>query len=301
MSKLIVVESPGKVKKIKAYLGEGWKVEASLGHVRDLPENDLGVTVTDGFRPTYEILKGKASVVRRLLKAIKEADEVYLATDLDREGEAIAWHILDLARVPKKKPVYRVTFTAITKAAVLAAIATPRQIDLNLVEAQQTRRMVDRLVGYMATALVSRGLGGKYSAGRVQSVCLRLVVERERDIRTFQPQRYASLAATLKTVGGVFQAALATIKGKPVERLSIAQVDGLLRNLSAPVFWVSELRSSQQTRRPAPPFTTSSLQRAASVALGLSPDQTMNLAQTLYEAGYITYMRTGGVDVAPEP
>src|SRR5712692_10458728 len=225
MSKLIVVESPGKVKKIKAYLGDGWKVEASLGHIRDLPENDLGVTVTDGFRPTYEILKGKASVVRRLLKAIKEADEVYQATDPDREGEAIAWHILDLAHIPlqpsaaRKKPVYRVTFTAITKAAVLAAIATPRQIDQNLVEAQQTRRMVDRLVGYMATALVSRGLGGKYSAGRVQSVSLRLVVERERDIRTFQPERYASLAATLKTVGGAFQAALATIKGKPVERL----------------------------------------------------------------------------------
>src|SRR5258708_13656421 len=153
MSKLIVVESPGKVKKIKGWMGDGWKVEASLGHVRDLPENDLGVAVADGFRPTYEILKGKASVVRRLLKAIREADEVYLATDPDREGEAIAWHILDLARVPKKKPVYRLTFTAITKAAVLAAIATPRQIDQTLVEAHQTRRMAARLVGDMRTPL----------------------------------------------------------------------------------------------------------------------------------------------------
>src|SRR5690349_10036674 len=154
--KLIIVESPSKVKKVKSYVGEGWRVEASMGHVRDLPDNALGIVVADSFRTDYEILKGKQNTVRRLLKAMKEADEDYLATDPDREGEAIAWHLLELAHLPKKKPVYRITFTAITKAAVLAAIQAPRQIDTNLVEAQQTRRVVDRLVGYMASSLVSR-------------------------------------------------------------------------------------------------------------------------------------------------
>ncbi len=298
--KLIIVESPAKIAKIKSFLGEGWRVEASTGHVRDLPQHDLGIIIADSFRTVYEIVKSKQNIVRRLMKAIKDADEVYLATDPDREGEAIAWHLLELARLPKKKPVYRVTFNAITKAAVQAAIAAPRQLDGNLVEAQQTRRVIDRLVGYMASSMVSRGLGGKFSAGRVQSVSLRLVVERERDIRAFVPEHYATLSATLKTVGGTFQAKLDTIKGQPVERLTTEQVDGLLRNLKAPVFWVGKVTSSEQSRRPAPPFTTSSLQQAASIALGLSPDATMQLAQKLYEDGAITYMRTDSVEVAPE-
>src|SRR5258708_30089456 len=185
MSKLLIGESPAKVPKIRSFLGDGWRVEESLGHVRDLPQNDLGIALNDSFKPVYEILKGKESQVRRLMKAIREADAIYLATDPDREGEAIAWHILELAHVPKKKPVNRVTFTAITKAAVLAAIASPRQLDDNLVEAHQARRLVDRLDGYMASALVCRALNGLYSAGPVQSMCLRLLVERRAEIKAF--------------------------------------------------------------------------------------------------------------------
>jgi DNA topoisomerase-1 len=300
MTKLMIVESPAKVKKIKSFLGEGWRVEASMGHVRDLPTSDLGVVIADGFRPDYRILKGQENTVRRLLRAIKQAEAVYLATDPDREGEAIAWHILELARPPKKKPIYRVTFNAITKSAVLAAVEAPRQLDTNLVEAQQTRRIVDRLVGYMVSSLVCRALNGRYSAGRVQSVCLRLVVEREREVRHFQSKRYWTLDAKLNTLGGSLTARLVNIKGTRVEQFTAEQVEGLTRNLAGSVFWVSQVEVVEKNRRPAPPFTTSSLQQAASKALSLSPDQTMRLAQILYEAGYITYMRTDGVAIAPE-
>src|SRR5258708_1405768 len=300
MSKLLIVESPSKVPKMWSFLGEGWRVEASLGHVRDLPQNDLGIALSDGFKPVYEILKGKESQVRRLMKAIREADAIYLATDPDREGEAIAWHILELAHVPKKKPGHRVTFTAITKAGVLAAIATPRQLDDNLVEAQQARRLVDRVVGYMASALVCRALSGRYSAGRVQSVCLRLVGEREAEIKAFVAQQYWTLDVRLNTVGGGFTARLTNVKGKKVEHLSAEQVEQIVRGLDGGVFWVGAVEQGEQNRRPAPSFTTSSLQQAASKALGLSPDKTMELAQVLYEAGLITYMRTDGVSIAPE-
>src|SRR5688572_28243755 len=195
--KLVIVESPAKAKTIQKYLGRGFRVEASMGHVRDLPKSDLGVDVDDGFEPVFEVSKGKDKVVASLKRSIRQAEAVYLATDPDREGEAIAWHITQAAGIPRSKPVYRVEFTEITRNAVQQAIAHPRQIDANLVDAQQARRVLDRLVGYKLSPLlwdkVKRGL----SAGRVQSVAVRLVVEREREIEAFIPQEYWTIEADL--------------------------------------------------------------------------------------------------------
>lgn len=190
---LVIVESPSKAKKIAGFLGEGWRVEACRGHVRDLPRTELGIAVEQNFHPTYELLPGKGNMVRRILKAAKDADAIYLATDPDREGEAIAWHLLQMTRLPKDKPIYRSTFSAITKQAVLDAIQNPRQLDTALVEAQQTRRIVDRLVGYLVSPLACKALGSRLSAGRVQSVCLRLAVEREREIEAFTPRLIGKL------------------------------------------------------------------------------------------------------------
>ncbi|MCD4685051.1 MAG: type I DNA topoisomerase [Anaerolineae bacterium] len=300
MAKLLIVESVAKTSKISSFLGSGWRVEATRGHVRDLPKDTLGVEVSVDFRPDYHVLPRQANTVRRLLKAIREAEAVYVATDPDREGEAIAWHMLQLADLPPDKPVYRVTFTAITAAAVQAAIESPRSLDINLIEAQQTRRIVDRLVGYLVSPVACQALDGRYSAGRVQSACLRLVVERERAIAAFTSETYWTLDAHLKADAGEFIARLRTIKDQTVERLSHEQVQSLTAGLTNAVFWVGSVRHGEQRRNPAPPFTTSTLQQAASQALELSPERTMQIAQRLYEAGQITYHRTDGVDVAPE-
>ncbi len=298
--KLVIVESPAKSKKIAGFLGPGWRVEASLGHVRDLPEDALGVEVEADFRPTYTVLPGKGNVVKKLLKAIKEAEAVYVATDPDREGEAIAWHLLKLANVPKDKPVYRAAFHAITQDAVREAVTHPRPLDVNLVEAQQARRIVDRLVGYLASPLAAKALDGKFSAGRVQSVCLRLVVEREREIADFTPQPYWTLALKLAADGEEFTVKLHRVKGADSTFKTREPLDKLVMLLNGAQVWVGKSGQTVKTRHPLPPFTTSSLQQAASKALGLSPDRTMALAQTLYENGMITYMRTDGVSVAPE-
>ncbi len=297
--KLLIVESPAK-KRIAGYLGPGWRVEATRGHVRDLPQDKLGVEVDEDFRPLYEVLPRQANTVRRLIKAMRDAGAVYVATDPDREGEAIAWHVLQLAELPPDKPVYRVTFTAITESAVKAAVEQPRSLDVNLVEAQQTRRIVDRLVGYLVSPLACQALDGRYSAGRVQSACLRLVVEREREIAAFTPVPYWTLDVRLSAESGEFTARLRTVKGRLAERLNPDQVAALASGLKAAVYWVGHVQRGEQVRRPAPPFTTSALQQAASRALGLSPERTMQIAQRLYEAGLITYHRTDGADVAPE-
>ncbi len=298
--KLVIVESPAKSKKIAGFLGSGWRVEACLGHVRDLPETELGVEVAADFRPTYEVLPGKSNVVKKLLKAIKDAEAVYVATDPDREGEAIAWHLLKLANVPKDKPVYRALFHAITQDAVREAVVHPRALDVNLVEAQQARRIVDRLVGYLASPLAAKALDGKFSAGRVQSVCLRLVVEREREIEGFTPETYWTLGLKLAAEGGEFTAKLHRVKGADSTFKTREPLDKLMTLLQTAQMWVGKAGRSVKARNPLPPFTTSSLQQAASKGLGLSPDKTMALAQTLYEQGWITYMRTDGVSIAPE-
>lgn len=299
--KLVIVESPAKAKKIAGFLGSGWRVEACLGHVCDLPEAELGVEVAADFRPTYEVLPGKVNLVKKLLKAIKEAEAVYVATDPDREGEAIAWHLLKLANLPKDKLVYRALFHAITQDAVRQAVAQPRALDINLVEAQQTRRIVDRLVGYLASPLAAKTLDGKFSAGRVQSVCLRLVVEREREIEAFTPEITWTLALKLAADGSEFTAKLHHIKGADSSAFKTREpLDRIAALLQTAHIWVGKAGRTVKARSPLPPFTTASMQQAAAKGLGLSPDRTMTLAQTLYEQGLITYMRTDGLSVASE-
>jgi DNA topoisomerase-1 len=298
--RLLLTESPSKVKTLKTIAGQGWRVEATRGHVRDLPQDKLGVEVNEDFRPLYEVPQRQANTVRRLIKAMRDAEAIYVATDPDREGEAIAWHILQLAELPPHKPVYRISFTAITESAVKTALASPRPLDVNLVEAQQARRIVDRLVGYLVSPLACEALDGRYSAGRVQSACLRMVVERERRIAAFTPETFWTLNARLGVETGEFTVRINTVKGQKVEHLTREQITALTGGLNNAVFWVGSARHEEQIRRPTSPFTTSTLQQAASSALGLSPERTMQIAQRLYEAGQITYMRTDGVEIAPE-
>ncbi len=298
--KLVIVESPKKARAIKGFLGEGWHVEASRGHVRDLPETELGVDVDGGFRPQYEVLPGKGNLVKKLVKAIRAADEVYLATDPDREGEAIAWHLLQLAGNLKSKHVYRAVFNAITASAVKAALAEPRPLDEALVEAQSARRIVDRLVGYLVSPVACKALDGRLSAGRVQSIALRLVVEREREIESFTPETFFTLKARFAVDGIQFEANLHRLKDADVRFSAREQAEKVAGLLSGASFWVGKAGQTLKLRNPLPPFTTSSLQQAAAKGLGLSPEKTMQLAQTLYEQGLITYHRTDGVAVAPE-
>ena len=298
MSKLMIVESQAKAGTIQEYLGEGWQVAASLGHIRDLPKETLGVDVNADFAPTYLVSGEKVRFVARLTKLMHEAEAVYLATDPDREGEAIAWHLLAVAKV--YQPVFRVTFNAITKEAVRTAIANPRKLDMPLVEAQQTRRIVDRLVGYLASPVASRTLDGSYSAGRVQSACLRLIVERDQAIADFKPQDYWTVALNLRHADHAFTVDLHQIKGadKQFRQREIAeQVVELIQSCH---LWVMDCQIRQEKRYPPPPFTTSTLQQAASQQQGVSPEAVMQTAQVLYEAGVITYHRTDGVTVAPE-
>src|SRR6476660_2080900 len=311
MSKnLVIVESPAKARTIERYLGDDYRVLASYGHVRDLPENPgkgkFGVDVDNDFAPEYVISDDRRKQVSEITKAAKTADMVYLATDLDREGEAIAWHVAEAANVPASK-TQRVTFNEITEGAIRDAFAHPRQIDTNLVDAQQTRRIVDRLVGYTLSPLLSRKIRSGLSAGRVQSVAVRLVVEREREIQAFTAREYWTLEAILATERGetfaaelirIDGAALDVGDGETAERHAAA-----IRELRPKV---TKLGTRKQSRSPAPPFTTSTLQQEASRKLGFSPKRTMSVAQRLYEGvdtpdghvGVITYMRTDSTAIA---
>ena len=334
--KLVIVESPAKAKTIQKYLGRGFRVEASMGHVRDLPKSDLGVDVDDGFAPVYEVSKGKEKVVAALKRSIRAADAVYLATGPDREGEAIAWHITQAAGIPRGKPIFRVEFSEITRNAVQQAIANPRQIDHNLVDAQQARRVLDRLVGYKLSPLlwdkVMRGL----SAGRVQSVAVRLVVERERDIEAFVPQEYWTIeadlakretgdlrletsrtseqASSLKSpASNSFRAVLIERAGKKLDKFAIDTKDAaqtIVDDLDGADYVVRKITRKDKRRTAAPPFTTSTLQQEAGRKLGFSAKRTMIVAQQLYEGidvggadgtvGLITYMRTDSFNIARE-
>src|SRR4051812_18688206 len=311
MSKnLVIVESPAKARTIERYLGPDYRVLASYGHVRDLPENPgkgkFGVDVDRDFAPEYVISDDRRKQVAEITKAAKSADTVFLATALDREGGAIAWHVAEAANVPPGK-TRRVTFNEITEGAIRDAFAHPRQIDTNLVDAQQTRRIVDRLVGYTLSPLLSRKVRSGLSAGRVQSVAVRLVVEREREITAFVAREYWTLQALLATAAGeTFAAELVRIDGAA---LDVADGETAERHASA----IRELRpkvtklgTRKQSRSPAPPFTTSTLQQEASRKLGYSPKRTMSVAQRLYEGidtqdghvGVITYMRTDSTAIA---
>ena len=307
MTSLVVVESPAKAKTINKYLGRDYKVLASYGHVRDLPAKDGSVRPDEDFAMSWATDTASNKRLKEIADAAKASDAIYLATDPDREGEAISWHVLDVLnkkRAIKDKPVRRIVFNAITKKAVTDAMAHPRDIDTDLVEAYLARRALDYLVGFNLSPVLWRKLPGSRSAGRVQSVALRLVCEREDEIERFEPQEYWRVLAHMKTAGGEpFTANLASWQGKRVQRLDIK--DGETANtiktmLEAASFRIASVEAKPTKRNPGPPFTTSTLQQAASSRMGFPPARTMQVAQRLYESGTITYMRTDGVQMAPE-
>ena len=312
VTSLVIVESPAKAKTINKYLGSAYKVLASYGHVRDLPAKDGSVRPDEGFAMDWTADAASTKRLREITDAAKASDAIYLATDPDREGEAISWHVFDVLkkrRVLKDKPVRRVVFNAITKKAVTDAMAAPRDIDAPLVEAYLARRALDYLVGFNLSPVLWRKLPGSRSAGRVQSVALRLVCEREDEIDRFVPQEYWRILAHMRTEGGdPFIANLASWRGKRVQRLDVKteeharEIEGMLKGAT---FRVGSVEAKPTKRNPGPPFTTSTLQQAASSRLGFAPARTMQVAQRLYEGigemgGLITYMRTDGVQMAPE-
>ena len=301
---LLIVESPSKAKTIEKYLGKGWRVIASVGHVRDLVPENGSVDTEHDFAMRWQIMPGKERQIKLITDEVKKADAVYLASDPDREGEAIAWHLLDILRAKKllaDKKVYRVAFHEITKKAVLAAIESPREIDSNLVDAYLVRRALDYLIGFGISPLLWRRNLGK-SAGRVQSVAVKLVVDREREIEAFKPTEYWSLDAICN---GDFKAALSKFGGEKIEKMSIgnqSQMDDVLAKIGSPVINASVINIDRKktTRRAAAPFTTSTLQQEAARKLYFSSKRTMSTAQKLYEQGLITYMRTDATNLSAD-
>ncbi|MBO7720901.1 MAG: type I DNA topoisomerase [Kiritimatiellae bacterium] len=311
--KLLIVESPAKAKTIGKYLGSEFTVKSSVGHVRDLPKDSKAIKIVEKgpdsweFQPTYVISEGKTKVVNELKSAAREASEIYLASDPDREGEAIAWHLKEvLARAAAGKPFRRVTYNEITRPAVLKAVESPRDIDMPLVNAQQARRILDRIVGYKVSPLLWKNVNctnnRSLSAGRVQSVALRLLVERQREIEAFKPETYYLMGVEARKPGDgrSFTARLARLDGGKPDIRDRKTADNVLLDLSGADLEVSDVKEQPKVRRPLPPFTTSSLQQASSSVLGYSPGRTMKLAQALYERGIITYMRTDSVNVSEQ-
>ena len=312
--KLLIVESPAKAKTIAKYLGGDFTVKSTVGHIRDLPKENNAITITpegEGkwrFEPHYIISEGRQKVVSELKSAMKGASEVYLASDPDREGEATAWHLKEvLEPVAGGKPFHRVTYNEITKSAVTKAVAEPREIDMPRVDAQQARRILDRLVGYKVSPLLWKYIqcpnNRTLSAGRVQSVALRLLVERQREIDAFKPEKYYLLGVEAKKRSGhgeSFAAKLARYDGEKPDVKDRQSADNMLLDLAGAHLEVIDLKALPKTRHALPPFTTSTLQQAASSVLGISPGKTMKLAQSLYEQGRITYMRTDSVNVSEQ-
>ncbi|MBC2662089.1 type I DNA topoisomerase [Novosphingobium flavum] len=301
---LVIVESPAKAKTIEKYLGKGYKVLASYGHIRDLPPKDGSVRPDEAFAMDWELYGDKASRVKAITDAAKEADRLILATDPDREGEAISWHVRELLakRRALPKEVERVTFNAITKDTILAAMQAPRELDQDLIDAYLARRALDYLFGFTLSPVLWRKLPGAKSAGRVQSVALRLIVEREREIELFRAQEYWSVIARLEQGGTEFPARLVKFAGEKLERLSLGDEGTAMKAkalVESATFRVEEVETKPTRRNPYPPFTTSTLQQEAARKLGFSASHTMRVAQTLYEAGAITYMRTDGVQMDP--
>lgn len=321
---LIIVESPSKIKTLRKFLGDEYLLESSVGHVRDLPEKEFGIDLEHDFDPTYVIMPDKLEVINKLKKAAKLCKTVYLSPDPDREGEAIAWHIAQI--LPPEIPIKRISFNSLTKETVLKAIQQPRQIDISLVNAQQARRLLDRIVGYKISPIlnrrIQRGKEGFVSAGRVQSVALKLVVDREKEIEAFKPVEYWNLAALLKgePEGRAFKAGLYSVDGKRVEKEVVEgkdyqiigdkeTADAILAKMQDGPYIVLTVDKKEKKRNPPPPFITSTLQQEASRHHGFSSAKTMSVAQKLYEGidlgnegpeGLITYMRTDSVRIAPE-
>ena len=305
---LVIVESPAKVKTIKKFLGSRYDVEASMGHVRDLPKSKLGIDVENDFEPNYITIRGKGDLLARLRKAAKNADHVYLATDPDREGEAISWHLISALNLKQDK-IKRITFNEITKNAVKASLKAPRDIDMNLVNAQQARRALDRMVGYEISPVLWKKVKRGLSAGRVQSVALRLIAKREKEISEFIPTEYWTLDADFAVPGQKkpLTARLSGTDKKPISGRS--EMDGILDELKGAVYEVAEVKHGERVRKAPLPFTTSTLQQDASNRLGFSTSKTMRIAQQLYEGvdiekegtlGLITYLRTDSTRIAAE-
>jgi DNA topoisomerase-1 len=303
--KLVVVESPAKAKTIEKYLGSGHRVLASFGHVRDLPPKDGSVDPDKAFEMLWQVSPDRARQLKAITDEAKNADTLILATDPDREGEAISWHIREVLRQKKALPanVQRVTFNAITNNAVTEAMKKPRGLDEDLIDAYKARRALDYLVGFTLSPILWRKLPGAKSAGRVQSVALRLIVDREREIEVFKPQEYWSVSASFEADGQTFVGRLVQLDGKKIERLTIGNkgdADAAKSVVEAGRFTVSSVETKPFSKNPPPPFTTSTLQQEAARKLGFSASHTMRVAQGLYEDGLITYMRTDGIDMAPE-
>ena len=309
-TKLVIVESPAKAKTIKKYLGKGFDVMASMGHVRDLPKSRLGVDVENDFQPQYIDIRGKGELRKQLKAAAKKSSFVYLATDPDREGEAISWHLANMLGLDVGEP-NRVTFNEITKGGVTAGMAHPRSIDLNLVNAQQTRRILDRLVGYNLSPFLWKTVKTGLSAGRVQSVVVKLIVDREAQINAFEEEEYWTIDAKLRTKRSKrqFNARLATCNGEKCEIKNQAESDAILKKLEGKDFVIESIKKGTKKKNPAPPFITSTLQQEASRRLSFQAKRTMKAAQELYEGveipnlgavGLITYMRTDSLRVSNE-
>ena len=307
---LVIVESPAKSKTIKKILGDGYQIEASFGHVRNLPDNVLGFDVNNDFKPTYVIIPEKKKVVTKLNDLAKRSDKVYLASDPDREGEAIAWHVRELLDVPDNK-VYRIEFNEITPKAVKYAVEHSRQIDMDKVKAQQTRQILDKLVGYKLSPVLWKQLGNyRLSAGRVQSVALRMICEREEEIEAFVPKEYWSIHTIMDKDGKLFEAEVNKYKNKKLEINNEEEANKIKEYLLNPdtEFIVEKVTKKETKRKPTAPFITSTLQRAASSKLGFGVSKTMQVAQKLYEGieidgtpvGLITYMRTDSVRISDD-
>ncbi len=308
--KLVIVESPAKAKTIQKYLGKGYQVMASMGHIRDLPKSRLAVDVENGFKPEYIDIRGKGQLRNELKKAAKKSSFVYLATDPDREGEAISWHLSNMLGLDNEQE-NRVTFNEITKSGIKNGMAAPRHIDINLVNAQQTRRILDRLVGYKLSPFLWKTVKPGLSAGRVQSVVVKLIVDREREIQAFEQEEYWSIDAKLSTARSKkqFPAKLSSYQGKKVEIPNEEQAKKILAELEGQDFVIAEIKKGVKKKVPAPPFITSTLQQEASRRLGFQAKQTMKAAQELYEGidlpkmgavGLITYMRTDSLRISDE-
>ncbi len=308
--KLIIVESPAKANTIKKFLGGSTKVVASMGHIRDLPKSKMGIDIEHDFEPEYINIRGKGDLIKALKKDAKQAKKIYIATDPDREGEAIAWHLAKILEDEKDK-IVRVTFNEITKNAVQKAIKEPRDIDVNLVDAQQARRVLDRIVGYKISPVLWKKVRRGLSAGRVQSVAVKLIVDRENEIEKFIPEEYWNIYADLEDIKTKkeFQAHFYGKDGKKLEIHSNDEVQMILDNIKDAKYIVSEVKKGEKKRTPAPPFTTSTMQQEASRKLGFTLKKTMSIAQGLYEGvkipekgtvGLITYMRTDSTRISEE-
>lgn len=310
MSKLVILESPGKVKTVQKYLGNDYKVVASMGHIRDLPKSKMSIDFENDFKPNYVEMKEKADVIKNLREEAAKADTVYLATDPDREGEAISWHLAYILNLPLDSKD-RVTFNEITKSGVETGMSNPRTIDQNLVNAQQARRLLDRIVGYKLSPFLWKKVRRNLSAGRVQSVAVRMIVDRENQIKNFKPEEYWSIEAKMTAPSSKkqFEAMFTGVGGKKTELHSKEETDNILAKLNGAEYIVTEVKKSVRRKSPAAPFTTSTMQQEASKKLGFATAKTMKTAQSLYEGvdiegmgavGLITYMRTDSLRISEE-